>query len=277
MSENLRASHLQPQAQNITPANFLTIPRNAFIRLRVRNRGASTNTFTITGAILRPNGQQQLFTFTFPSIAAGSTSNKDIITPEGLLVGLHLFSTDIITNNLGLTIQATLRVGDTNTSTEIAYIGSFYFQPGGRSGYPYYINPANRNQATYIDVIQKIPASGDLPFTITPIELSHIEYLFISIVVITNATIIDRRLQVLMEANGQVIAESPTVQTASTTRTYCIGHYGEPSIERTNFTIINMPKTMSNAGINISFQLLNGQVTDSFDNVQAYVKVNEKI
>ncbi len=267
MSQNLRASHLSPQAQNITPANFLTIPRNAFISLDVTNRATNVKYLFVSGTVLRPDSSIQSFSSTFENLTAGTTTNISLFIPEGLLLGIVFNTKTGLGAGITCNIQASLKIGDSITNTTVAYIGTFYLSPDIVTGYPYGVGNQNVNPTMLTLTATKTNGIGTDLIQITSPSLAYIELISLSFTLTTDATVANRFPLLGYGGTTNKITEAPNAQTASTAKNYVIANFGQSSIDLTDVTLVNAPKIFAQSTTAIVLSIVNGVAGDTITNI----------
>lgn len=264
--------HLKPQAQSITPANFLTIPQNSFLRANIIAL-LNNSSFTLSGTIIRPDNSTQLFTFDSGTITTETLITKDIIVPEGILLGLSIKETSNGNIQNTLTIMLELRKGTQLNSTAIATIGTFKPNKFSPDGYP---TPAQNNTPSNNIFISKptFPNGFFVDGNNLPVSnFARYKLILGTIIVITDATIGNRTLQLQENANGIIIAQSAFTQTASQTITYVYAPYQVTPTDLATTKYINVPPLHWDANSTFSLKLLGDSGNDTFTTLLTWVKV----
>lgn len=257
--------HFKPQAQSITPANFLTIPRNCFIRANVY-RFINYYTLTFSGSVLRPDGTIQPFTQTTQAVTSGSSASYDIHTPEGLLLGLSVTNSNTYGKYPSISVTLTLirQIGD--TSELIANLGTFHPAKSSPDGFPKPNTFQGEGRSSFLYQEDLSNTAGNQLISPSPPDSALCKLIYIAGRYTASATAGNRYITVRDANLDTPIASTTTAIVANDVVDICFAPYGafKPTTYGSMVTV-NLPEIYFNKDNLISIYVTGGQATDEWN------------
>lgn len=267
---NNNSVHLAPKSQAVTPANFLTIPRNCFFRCYWLT-GADEVTPTVTGTVLRPDGSFQQFTKTIPTLATNSNGTFDFETPEGLLIGLLVSIVNVDSNDPTSAFMFALHTGNSSISTPIATIGALRPTALSPDGYPNSLSADNINRNSYVTVLSPADFAGNSFKGIFTDNLFRYELLYLTFFLDTDATSANRH-PALYDADlisPISLYESPV--TASKSKSVCASTIGYKDMDTGDHIVFAAPHCVGNSHFTPAIKIINGKAGDTITQIKVTV------